>query len=185
MGGEFAVGGVFFFVLYYFCFYAIVGKRSGYCRSSAGFLVTCGCVVGSSVDGKGGLVVSSSLIELGITIFFGRLGRGSRSRHSLVAQLCKVCRGISFYSGLAFLGSGDMGYSGGVLFFSPVVGSSVLYTRLFRCEDGLGGGGRGRCVHVTTFDADCVCLFIFSGIKGVGSVFEGRVVCSWSNGFIF
>ena len=168
---------IFFFILCCFYFCTVINRQSNCDQNSTKFLVTYNYIINDSVNKGKSLIISNSLVDLNISVFYEELKqKGEDKRSVMIRLLYKIYQNVDFCSKLTFLNDKSVQYSKNILFFSPIINDSILCAELFEYKRNLNKNNKTEYRHVAAFNTSYIYLFMFDKVGKIKSMFRKEMI---------
>lgn len=151
--------------------------QKNYSADSIKYLAGYNAIINDSINKGKSLIISDSLVDLNISVFYKELKQKDEDKRSVMIRLLyKIYQNVDFCSKLTFLNDKSVQYSKNILFFSPIINDSILCAELFEYERNLNKNNKTEYRHVAAFNTSYIYLFMFDKVGKIKSMFRKEMI---------
>ena len=151
--------------------------QKNYSPDSIKYLAGYNAIINDSINKGKSLIISNSLLDLNISVFYKELKQKDEDKRSVMIRLLyKIYQNVDFCSKLTFLNDKSVQYSKNILFFSPIINDSILCAELFEYKRNLNKNNKTEYRHVAAFNTSYIYLFMFDKVGKIKSMFKKEMI---------
>ena len=151
--------------------------QKNYSPDSIKYLAGYNAIINYSINKGKSLIISNSLLDLNISVFYKELKQKDEDKRSVMIRLLyKIYQNVDFCSKLTFLNDKSVQYSKNILFFSPIINDSILCAELFEYKRNLNKNNKTEYRHVAAFNTSYIYLFMFDKVGKIKSMFRKEMI---------
>ena len=151
--------------------------QKNYSPDSIKYLAGYNAIINDSINKGKSLIISNSLLDLNISVFYKELKQKDEDKRSVMSRLLyKIYQNVDFCSKLTFLNDKSVQYSKNILFFSPIINDSILCAELFEYKRNLNKNNKTEYRHVAAFNTSYIYLFMFDKVGKIKSMFRKEMI---------
>ena len=151
--------------------------QKNYSADSIKYLAGYNAIINDSINKGKSLIISNSLLDLNISVFYKELKQKDEDKRSVMIRLLyKIYQNVDFCSKLTFLNDKSVQYSKNILFFSPIINDSILCAELFEYKRNLNKNNKTEYRHVAAFNTSYIYLFMFDKVGKIKSMFRKEMI---------
>ena len=151
--------------------------QKNYSPDSIKYLAGYNAIINDSINKGKSLIISNSLLDLNISVFYKELKQKDEDKRSVMIRLLyKIYQNVDFCSKLTFLNDKSVQYSKNILFFSPIIDDSILCAELFEYKRNLNKNNKTEYRHVAAFNTSYIYLFMFDKVGKIKSMFRKEMI---------
>ncbi len=151
--------------------------QKNYSPDSIKYLAGYNAIINDSINKGKSLIISNSLLDLNISVFYKELKQKDEDKRSVMIRLLyKIYQNVDFCSKLTFLNDKSVQYSKNILFFSPIINDSILCAELFEYKRNLNKNNKTEYRHVAAFNTSYIYLFMFDKVGKIKSMFRKEMI---------
>ena len=151
--------------------------QKNYSPDSIKYLAGYNAIINDSINKGKSLIISNSLLDLNISVFYKELKQKDEDKRSVMIRLLyKIYQNVDFCSKLTFLNDKSVQYSKNILFFSPIINDSILCAELFEYKRNLNKNNKTEYRHVAAFNTSYIYLFVFDKVGKIKSMFRKEMI---------
>ncbi len=151
--------------------------QKNYSADSIKYLAGYNAIINDSINKGKSLIISDSLVDLNISVFYKELKQKDEDKRSVMIRLLyKIYQNVDFCSKLTFLNDKSVQYSKNILFFSPIINDSILCAELFEYKRNLNKNNKTEYRHVAAFNTSYIYLFMFDKVGKIKSMFRKEMI---------
>ena len=151
--------------------------QKNYSPDSIKYLAGYNAIINDSINKGKSLIISNSLLDLNISVFYKELKQKDEDKRSVMIRLLyKIYQNVDFCSKLTFLNDKSVQYSKNILFFSPIINDSILCAELFEYKRNLNKNNKTEYRHVAAFNTRYIYLFMFDKVGKIKSMFRKEMI---------
>ena len=151
--------------------------QKNYSPDSIKYLAGYNAIINDSINKGKSLIISNSLLDLNISVFYKELKQKDEDKRSVMIRLVyKIYQNVDFCSNLTFLNDKSVQYSKNILFFSPIINDSILCAELFEYKRNLNKNNKTEYRHVAAFNTSYIYLFMFDKVGKIKSMFRKEMI---------
>ena len=151
--------------------------QKNYSPDSIKYLAGYNAIINDSINKGKSLIISNSLLDLNISVFYKELKQKDEDKRSVMIRLIyKIYQNVDFCSKLTFLNDKSVQYSKNILFFSPIINDSILCAELFEYKRNLNKNNKTEYRHVAAFNTSYIYLFMFDKVGKIKSMFRKEMI---------
>ena len=151
--------------------------QKNYSPDSIKYLAGYNAIINDSINKGKSLIISNSLLDLNISVFYKELKQKDEDKRSVMIRLLyKIYQNVDFCSKLTFLNDKSVQYSKNILFFSTIINDSILCAELFEYKRNLNKNNKTEYRHVAAFNTSYIYLFMFDKVGKIKSMFRKEMI---------
>lgn len=151
--------------------------QKNYSADSIKYLAGYNAIINDSINKGKSLIISNSLVDLNISVFYKELKQKDEDKRSVMIRLLyEIYQNVDFCSKLTFLNDKSVQYSKNILFFSPIINDSILCAELFEYKRNLNKNNKTEYRHVAAFNTSYIYLFMFDKVGKIKSMFRKEMI---------
>ena len=151
--------------------------QKNYSPDSIKYLAGYNAIINDSINKGKSLIISNSLLDLNISVFYKELKQKDEDKRSVMIRLLyKIYQNVDFCSKLTFLNDKSVQYSKNILFFSPIINDSILCAELIEYKRNLNKNNKTEYRHVAAFNTSYIYLFMFDKVGKIKSMFRKEMI---------